>query len=118
MAVVVLVCSPSTVTTAKGSGRRNTSLLASESAATTGRAPGRESAHHSAESIRSHDKGNEGREMKERGKDAPVTLIFLFLLASGAAAPLLMVRRGKRGGGEAVERRRERGRKGTGSEKG
>lgn len=35
MAVVVLVCSPSTVTTANGSGRRNTSRLANESAATT-----------------------------------------------------------------------------------
>lgn len=35
MAVVVLVCSPSTVTTANGSGRRNTSRFANESAATT-----------------------------------------------------------------------------------
>lgn len=35
IAVVVLVCSPSTVTTAKGSGSLKTSRLARESAATT-----------------------------------------------------------------------------------
>jgi len=35
IAVVVLVCSPSTVTTAKGSGNLKTSRFANESAATT-----------------------------------------------------------------------------------
>src|SRR3954447_12728758 len=36
MTLVVCVCSPSTVMTANGSGRRKTSRFASESAATTG----------------------------------------------------------------------------------